>query len=234
MQREEKRNAIDAEMSALLTSAFDTLEDDPDLWVGILTGTPQVFSAGNDLKSGSGEPSERGGTYGLITRQRRKPLIAAVEGYAYGGGFEMVLACDLVVASQTALFGLPEVSRGVIPIYGGLFRSARSLPLNIAREMMLTGEPLTADRAHAVGFVNHLTPSGGALERAITLANSVCTNSPLAVRHALGVVNTTTAVSDPIGWSETRKAKEAVWSSDDLQEGIEAFRDRRRPEWTGT
>lgn len=233
MSRPAKRNAIDPIMSAQLSAAFDTLEDDPDLWAGVLTGTREVFSAGNDLIAGSGPPTERGGAYGLITRDRTTPLIAAVEGFALGGGFELVLACDLVVASETARFGLPEVTRGVIALYGGLFRTARALPLNIARELVLTGDPLDAARAHNLGLVNHVTPAGEALPRAAALAERICANAPSAVRHTLGVVNAMAATSDPLGWAQTSAAKESVWASPDMQEGIEAFRERRAPRWTG-
>ena len=233
MRREAKRNAIDAEMSAALAAAFDELEDDPDLWVGVLTGTPSVFSAGNDLAAGSGEPSPRGGTYGLITRSRTKPLICAVEGYALGGGFEMVLACDVVVASETARFGLPEVSRGVIALYGGLFRSLRRLPSNVAREMVLTGEPLTGERGVLVGLVNHLTPPGGALDRALELGEKICANAPAAVQHSLRVLNAMDGLDDEAGWAATQNARDAVWSSADMREGISAFRERRQPRWSG-
>jgi len=233
MARPAKRNAIDHVMSTQLSAAFDTLDDDPDLRAGVLTGTPEVFSAGNDLIAGSGPPSERGGAYGLITRTRMTPLIAAVEGFALGGGFELALACDLVVASETARFGLPEVTGGVIAVYGGLFRSARALPLNVARELALTGEPLDAIRAHTLGLVNHVTPAGQALHRAVELAERISANAPVAVRQTLGVVNAMAAASDALGWSQTNAAKESVWASQDMQEGILAFRDRRAPRWSG-
>jgi enoyl-CoA hydratase/carnithine racemase len=233
MARPAKRNAINPAMSAQLSAAFDTLEDDPDIWAGVLTGSPEVFSSGNDLLAGSGPPSVRGGAYGLITRERTKPLVAAVEGFALGGGFELVLACDLVVAAETASFGLPEVTRGVIALYGGLFRTAGALPLNIARELVLTGDTLDAARAHVLGLVNHLTPTGQARARAVALAERICANAPTAVRHALDVVNATAATGDPLGWAQTRAAKESVWASEDMQEGIQAFRERRAPRWTG-
>ena len=140
--------------------------DDPDLWVGVLTGGPTYFSAGSDLTAGGDYDTERGGEYGIIRRVRRKPLIAAVEGYALGGGMEIVLACDMVVAASNSRFGLPEVGIGVIPTCAGIFRAPQSLPLNLAREMIFTGEPIGAERAHAAGFVNVLTEPGGAVEGA--------------------------------------------------------------------
>jgi enoyl-CoA hydratase/carnithine racemase len=233
MNRPAKRNAVDPAMSGQLSAAFDLLDDDPDLWAGVLTGTPEMFSAGNDLVAGSGSPSVRGGPYGLITRERNTPLIAAVEGFALGGGFELVLACDLVVAGASARFALPEVTRGVLPLYGGLFRTTRVLPLNIARELALTGEPLDAARAQRLGLVNHVTTDGQALVGALALAERICANAPTAVRHALAVINAVAATDDPMGWAQTSAAKQSVWASDDMQEGLRAFRERRSPRWSG-
>ena len=162
MQREEKRNAVDRALADAIDEALNTLDDDDDLWAGVLTGTSTVFSAGSDLTSGGDYFTERGGEYGIIRRQRRKPLIAAVEGPALGGGLEIVLSCDLVVASTSARFGLPEVRIGLIPTCGALFRSPHALPLNLARELILTGEPIDAFRAYAAGFVNAITEPGNA------------------------------------------------------------------------
>ena len=147
MCREAKRNAVNRQLADELDAAFNLLEDDDGLWAGVLTGTGSVFCAGSDLTAGGDYLTERGGEYGLIRRRRRKPLIAAVEGSALGGGMELVLACDLVVASRTARFGLPEVSRGVVASSGALFMAPRALPANLARELLLTGEPIDADRA---------------------------------------------------------------------------------------
>ncbi len=160
IQREEKRNALNAEITAGVDAAMNELEDDGDLWCGVLTGTATVFSAGADLGAGTGGPTPRGGEVGLVRRARRKPLIAAVEGYAVGGGLELVLSCDLVVASTEARFGFPEVKRGLMPDYGGTFRSVRMLPPNVARELLLTGDFLRAVRAERLGFVNVLAEPG--------------------------------------------------------------------------
>ncbi len=146
IRREAKRNAIDAQTTAGIDAALDRLEDDETLRVGILTGGPSMFSAGTDLLRTAGPPTPRGGEYGIIRRKRRKPLIAAVEGFALGGGMEIVLACDLVCASRGTRFGLPEVQKALVPTCGGLFRPVRALPLNIARELMLTGDPLEAEQ----------------------------------------------------------------------------------------
>jgi enoyl-CoA hydratase/carnithine racemase len=128
MERASKRNAVDAAMTEALDEALNLLEDDPDLWCGILTGNDVAFCAGTDLANTAGTPTERGGQYGVIQRERRTPLIAAVDGLAFGGGFEIVLSCDMVVAGHSARFGLPEVARGVLPTCGGLFRPGTACP----------------------------------------------------------------------------------------------------------
>jgi enoyl-CoA hydratase/carnithine racemase len=233
LTREAKRNALNADITAGVDAAMNELEDDPGLWCGILTGGSQVFSAGADLGAGPGEPTERGGLVGLIERHRTKPLIAAVEGYALGGGLELVLCCDLVVASTTATFGLPEPKRGLMPDFGGAFRIARALPANIARELLLTGEPLDARRAEAFGFVNLLTGPGAALEGALGLAAKVCANAPLAVREALAIVNREINGDETETWERSHAAHARLLASDDVREGVGAFFDRRAPTWTG-
>lgn len=231
MHRSAKRNAIDAEMTAGLDAALNELDDDPDLWGGVLTGDRTVFSAGTDLANGSGEPTARGGYYGVVRRRRTAPLIAAVEGLAFGGGFEIVLACDLVIASRDARFGLPEVARGVLATSGALFRAPRALPLNIAREMLLTGAPLDAERLWALGFVNHLVEPGTAEEFAISLAERICANSPTSVRTTLQALDDITAIDDDAGWRVTGERMESIRRSEDLEEGIAAFFDKRAPQW---
>jgi enoyl-CoA hydratase/carnithine racemase len=233
MRREAKRNAIDRALADQLDVAFNELEDDPDVWVGVLTGTPLVFSAGSDLGARGDWSTERGGEYGIIRRPRRKPLIAAVEGPALGGGLEIALACDLVVASTSARFGFPEVRRGVLPGCAGLFRGPRALPLNLARELALTGDPIDATRAHAAGFVNVLTEPGQAVDAALGLARRICLNSPLAVQASLAAVNEVLAEGDDRGWAATNEALDSIRGTDDFQEGIRAFLDKRAPIWTG-
>jgi len=234
MQREHKRNAVDRGLADAIDAALAEVDDDPDVWVGVLTGTPMVFSAGSDLTSNGDYVTERGGEYGVIRRERRKPLIAAVEGNALGGGFEIVLACDLVVASRTARFGLPEVSRGVTPTCGALFRGPQALPLNLAREMILTGTPVDADRLHAAGVVNVLTEPGQAVDGAIALAERICANAPLSVQACLRAVNELTAIHNHQGWAATDQASQAIRGTHDVQEGVRAFLEKRAPEWTGS
>src|SRR5450432_2479405 len=203
MQREAKRNAIDQELADGIGAALDRLDDDPELWVGVLTGTPTVFSAGSDLASSrnGSAATDRGGEYGVIRRDRVKPLIAAVEGPALGGGFEIVLACDLVVAARDASFGLPEVKRGLVPTCGGLFRAPRALPLNVAKEMLLTGDRLDPERAYALGLVNVLAEPGAAVEAALALADRICAVGPVGVRASLRALEQTVAERDALGWA---------------------------------
>lgn len=233
MRREAKRNAVDRALADAIDEALGRLDDDPDLWAGVLTGTRSVFSAGSDLRARGDYVTERGGEYGVIRRDRRKPLIAAVEGPALGGGMEIVLACDLVVASATARFGLPEVSIGAVPTCAGLFRGPQTLPLNLARELILTGEPIDARRAYAAGFVNVVTDPGEALEAAVALAERICQNAPLSVQACLAAVNGLARAGDGEGWEATRQAAQQLVGTRDMDEGIRAFLEKRRPTWTG-
>jgi enoyl-CoA hydratase/carnithine racemase len=233
LERPEKRNAMNGEMSRGLDAALAELDDDPELWIGILTGTESVFSAGSDLRDGLHNDTERGGPYGVIRRRRAKPLIAAVEGIAFGGGFEMVLACDLVVAARDASFALPEVKRGLLALYGGIFRAAHALPLNLARELVLTGEPLGAERAERLGLVNRLCEPGHALEGALELALRICANGPVAVRESLRVLNESIEVADARAWELSREASQVVAGAEDTREGVAAFLEKRPPRWQG-
>lgn len=233
MEREAKRNAIDAGMTAGLDAALNELDDDPGLWAAVLAGTPVAFSAGTDLAAGAGEPTRRGGNYGVARRDRRTPLVAAVEGIAYGGGFELVLSCDLVVAARTARFALPETARGLVANCGALFRAPRALPRNIAHEMLLTGEPLDADRAWSLGLVNRLVEPGDAEAAAIALAQQVCGHAPVAQRATLRAVAELTVEQDARGWAATEQAQAEVTASVDATEGVAAFREKRTPRWTG-
>ena len=190
-----------------------------------------MFSAGADLARGVGQPTDRGGLAGIITRTRAKPLIAAVEGFALGGGFELVLCCDLVVAARTARFGLPEPKRGLIPDFGGAFRIARTLPANVARELLMTAADLDAERAERLGLVNRIVEPGQALDAAIALAEQICTNAPLAVRGALRVVNAAISGDEAPLWQLSDAVHTGLLESGDLVEGIGAFFEKRNPQW---
>jgi enoyl-CoA hydratase len=231
--RPEKRNALNEAVSLGIDAAMNELEDDPELWCGVLTGGPTVFSAGADLSSGVGEPTERGGIVGLINRQRTKPLVAAVEGFALGGGLELVLCCDLVIASREAQFGLPEVKRGLMPDFGGAFRIGRYLPANVARELLLTGDRLGAERAERLGFVNEICEPGQALERALVMAERICVNAPLAVREALGLLNRELNGDEEELWERSHAAHARLLATEDVREGVGAFFERRDPKWAG-
>jgi len=234
LDRVQKRNALNPDITAGLDAALNQLEDNATLWCGVLTGGTEVFSAGADLTCGPGEPTQRGGLVGIITRSRTKPLIAAVEGLALGGGLEIVLCCDLVVASQTASFGFPEVKRGLMPDFGGAFRMPRVLPANVAREMLLTGENLDAARAERLGFVNALTEPGRALSGALALAERVCANAPLAIRESLAVVNHEINGDETATWAGSDAAHGRLLGTNDVAEGIAAFFERRPAHWTGS
>lgn len=233
IDRSEKRNAINAEVTAGIDAALNGLEDNPELWAGVLTGTPTMFSAGTDISSRDAGRTERGGEYGLIRRDRKKPLIAAVEGNALGGGFEIALACDLIVASTTARFGLPEVQRGVIATSGALFRAMRALPINVARQMLIAGLILDAERGFELGLVAEVTPAEQACAAAVAMAERICQASPFSVQQTLTAINVQLAEEDASGWKATQAAIDAILQSEDMKEGHSAFFEKRTPQWKG-
>lgn len=232
MERHAKRNAVDRALAEALDAALNRLDDDSGLWAGVLTGGP-FFCAGSDLASRGDYVTERGGEYGVIRRARRKPLIAAIEGAALGGGMEIVLACDMAVAASDAKFGLPEVARGLVPTCGALFRALERLPANVARELVLTGLPIDAARALQLGLVNATTESGQACTHALGLAAAIAKNSPKATQACLAAMNGLLARDDADGWGATQQALVAIRGSEDAQEGIRAFFERRAPVWRG-
>ena len=236
MQREAKRNAIDQELADGIGAALDRLDDDPDLWVGVLTGTATVFSAGTDLATsrGGSATTDRGGEYGVIRRDRAKPLIAAVEGPALGGGFEIVLACDLVVAADTARFGIPEVQRGLMAAAGALIRLPKRVPLAIALELTMTGDPFSAQRALELGLVNRVVPADDVLDTAVALAERIGENSPVAVRVSRKLVRETLDLTEAQAWERNYELSLEVFSAGDAIEGATAFAEKRPPVWTST
>jgi enoyl-CoA hydratase len=233
MNRHEKRNAIDGEMTLALDAALNRLEDESDLWAAIITGGPDMFCAGTDMAATSGKPTPRGGIYGVVGRTRTKPLIAAVEGVAFGGGFEVAMACDMIVAATNARFGLPEVKRGLVPTSGAVFRAGRVLPLNIAKQVMLTGAELSPADGHRLGLVNELTEPGGALSAALALATVITANAPIAVQQSLQALDALASADDADGWELTTKARKVIGQSEDAKEGVAAFFEKRPPTWSG-
>jgi enoyl-CoA hydratase len=238
IDRPEARNSVNPEVARGIEAAIDTVESDDEIWVAILTGTPPVFSAGADLKAiGDGRAAElsteRGGFAGITRRERTKPVIAAVEGAALAGGTEIVLSCDLVVAAEDSRFGIPEVKRGLVAAAGGLFRLGRKIPINVAMECTLTGDPIDAARAHSFGLVNELAPSGGALDAARALAERIVANAPLAVSESRKVVLAGTGADEETAWELTAAANQVVHGSEDLEEGVRAFIEKRAPQWKG-
>ncbi len=236
ISRPEVRNALDDEVSRLLADALDRLDSDPELRVGVLTGAGGVFSSGMDLKAfGEGRlPVVPGrGLAGFTEAPPRKPLIAAVEGYALAGGFEVVLACDLVVASREARFGLPEVQRGLIASGGGLIRLPRRIPYALAAELALTGTMIDAPRAAALGLVNRVVEPTTALDAAAALAAEIAANAPLAAAAAKQVLGFAGEGSEAGAWHRQVAVTAAVSSSADAQEGARAFVEKRDPVWRG-
>ena len=238
INRPEARNAVNGAVAQGIEAAIDRIEEDDGIWLGVVTGVPPVFCAGADLKeinagNAAALMTERGGFGGIVQRERTKPLVAAVDGPALAGGTEIALACDLVVASNTATFGIPEVKRSLVAGAGGLFRLGRKLPLNIAMELALTGDPIDATRAHHFGLVNRLVEPNEALAGAIELADKICANAPVAVRLSRQVVLDTTYAADDLGWKRSGEAMIQAMQSEDFSEGLTAFIEKRPPAWKG-
>jgi enoyl-CoA hydratase len=236
INRPAARNAMTLAAAQAIAEALDQLDSRDDLRIGILTGAEGTFCAGMDLKGFlRGErPSIAGrGFGGLTQRPPSKPLIAAVEGYALAGGFEMVLACDLVVAASNAQFGVPEVKRGLAAIAGGLVRLPRQLPYRIALELALTGDMFTASRAYEYGLINRLTEPGQALEEARRLALRIAANGPLSVAASKRVVSESLDWSAEQMWQRQAELTEHVFVSADAREGSLAFAEKRAPVWQG-
>src|SRR5947207_4499961 len=238
INRPEARNAVNGEVAQAMEAGIDRLEDDTDLWAGVIAGTGPVFSAGADLKViASGRPqdllTERGGFAGIARRDHRKPLVAAVDGPALAGGCEIALSCDMIVASRQAAFGIPEVKRSLVAAAGGLFRLPRALPRNVALEMAMTGDPIDAGRAYGFGLVNQLVEPGEVIDAALALAERICANAPLAVRASRRVVLEGAIAADAAAWDMTNAAMATVASSEDFQEGPRAFIEKRPPSWKG-
>jgi enoyl-CoA hydratase/carnithine racemase len=239
INRPEARNAINGAVSASMSATLDELETDDECWVVVLTGSGEkAFSAGMDLKAfASGEGAAimgaPGGFAGITQRTFSKPIIAAVNGAALAGGCEIMLSCDLVVAVDYATFGIPEVKRGLLAGAGGLLRLPKRLPLAIALELALTGEPIDAQRALALGLINRVVPAASLMDEALALADLIAENAPLAVRWTKKVIVGASSVGDDQGWALNNEAVGVVFTSADAMEGPVAFAEKRKPRWQG-
>ena len=236
IDRPERRNAIDHQTALEISKALDRAETDDGIGAVVITGAgDDVFCAGFDLtQAGQQENAFIDGTgfAGVCEREFKKPIIAAVNGLALGGGFEIVLACHLVVASRSATFGLPEVKVGGLAGAGGLIRLPRVVAMPIALEILLTGDSISAERAAALGLVNHVT-DGHPSDAAIELATKIASNAPVAVRVCLDAATKMREGSLDNAWTLNDVAVKTVTASEDMQEGVAAFREKRRPVWRG-
>lgn len=236
INRPERRNAVNLELCDALRDAFERVDGDPGIRVAVLTGAGGTFCAGMDLKAfaaGEGEAILFGefGFGGFVKRARKKPVIAAVEGAALAGGFEMMLACDLAVASQTARFGLPEAKLGLVAGAGGAIRLAQRIPRVHANEVLLTGKAFTAERAFDLGLLNDVVSEGVVLQRALELATEISDGAPLSVQESLALSN---AAFGPFEhWEENDRSLRALGETEDSREGARAFIEKRKPVWRG-
>ena len=230
------RNAVDLETAVQMEAAIDLLDADNDLRVGIVTGAGGTFSAGADLKAaarGESGITERRGGFGAFERPSIKPMIAAVEGFAVGGGFEMCLSCDLIVAARSAKFGLPEVRHNVVAVGGALFRLQKRMPYNLATELALTGRFEGAEFFHHWGVVNRLADEGKAVDVALELAEEILVNGPTAVWASREIMFQSNNWTEKEAWTLQWDLARPALDSDDSKEGLRAFAEKRKPEWKG-
>lgn len=243
LNRPQSMNAINAQLWREAGAALEQFSKDPDSWVAVITGAgDKSFCAGDDLKEHAAgrstvpDDAAHWGFAGIVRHYISKPIIAAVNGYAYGGGMEIVLACDLVVACETATFALPEVKRGTIAAAGGLLRLPRQIPLKVAMNTVLTGRPLTAAEAERWGLVNLIVPRGKVVAAAMTLAEMICENAPLSVRASKEIIYRGLDMPldhPPAAWDMNERFLAEIHASEDRHEGARAFADKRKPAWKG-
>jgi len=237
INRPQAKNAITIDTAIEMAAAFEEMDARDDVRIGILTGAGGTFSSGMDLKdfarTGKRSVVEGKGFAGFVEAPPKKPLIAAVEGYALAGGCEMVLACDLVVAASNASFGLPELKRGLVPGSGGMMRLPRRIPYHIAMEVVLTGDMFAAERAHQFGLINVLTEPGSALAGAMKLAQRISENGPLAIQTAKRLINEGLDWPSDQMFDLQRPRMAHIFASLDAREGATAFAEKRKPVWQG-
>lgn len=236
LNRPEARNAVNREMAEGVAAALDRLDADSAIRVGVLNGAGSSFCSGMDLKAflkGESPGIPGRGLAGLTRSPPAKPLVAAVEGYALAGGFELALACDLVVAHKSAQFGLPEVKRGLVASAGGVLQLPRQIPRRLALELVLTGDFINASRAYEIGLINQVV-DGDTLEAALLLAHKIAANGPLAVAASKKVILSQSDWSTIDQWDKQALITDPIQTSNDAREGALAFAEKRAPQWTAT
>ena len=236
LNRPEARNAVNAALASGVAAALDELDSDADLRVGVITGAGKGFCAGMDLRAfvrGESPHVEGRGFAGIAQRSSRKPLIAAIEGFAVAGGFEVALACDLLVAAQGARLGIPEVKRSLVAAAGALLRLPSRIPYHVAMELTLTGDPILAERGAELGLINRLAEPGGAVEAALELAETIGANGPLALDASKRILVESAGWSEDEVWQRQGEIAGPVFVSEDAREGATAFSEKRDPVWKG-
>ncbi len=236
LNRPDARNAVNAALAEGVAAALDELDADDDLSVGVLTGAGKGFSSGMDLKAfvaGESPYAADRGFAGITQRAAEKPLIAAIEGFAVAGGFEVALSCDLIVAARGARLGIPEAKRSLVAAGGALIRLPRRIPYHLAMELALTGDPIDAERGYELGIVNRLADPGGAVDAALELAGEVARNGPLALRASKEIVQSSGDWTEAEAWEKQGEIAGPVMTSEDAREGAIAFAEKRDPQWRG-
>jgi len=236
INRPDQRNAVNAAVARGIADAMDELDGDDELTLGILTGAGKGFCAGMDLKAfvtGERPYADDRGFAGITQRAAAKPLIAAIEGFAVAGGLEVALSCDLIVAARGAKLGVPEVKRSLVAAGGALLRLPRVLPRNVAMELVLTGDPITAERGYELGLVNRLAEAGEAVQTAVELAGQISPNAPLALAASKRILTEAVDWPDSEFWHRQGEIVGPVMTSEDAREGATAFAEKRAPVWKG-
>ena len=232
LNRPDAMNAINGDLSNGLWSAIQHLNGDPGLTAGVLTGAGRGFCAGMDLKAYS-RGEDIGPMIKFIRAGSEKPPICAIEGFALAGGLELALSCDLLVAARGAKLGIPEVGVGLLAAGAGLFRLPGRVGYGKAMEMAITADPITAEEAAEHGLVARLAEPGSALQEALSLAERIARNAPLAVAASKQLIRATQGSTEEELWALQRPLQERVFASDDAREGPLAFAEKRPPEWSG-
>lgn len=236
LNRPKAKNAVNRALAEAVAAALDELDSNDDIRVAIMTGAEGTFCSGMDLKAfvtGETPNIEGRGFAGLTEQAPRKPLIAAVEGYALAGGFELAISCDLIVAADNAKFGIPEVKRGLAAAAGGLMKLPKQIPSRLAMELALTGEFISSQRAYDIGLINKVVEAGTALDAAKALAAKISANGPLAVAVSKQVVLESGDWSSEDMWKKQGALVLPVFTSKDAIEGATAFAEKRAPNWKG-